>query len=90
MEPLDKPPRFRIQKVKTKYSDQFKANVIMQRFGSLSKTDRVLVSRGYLVKKFNVRLSTIQVWCRKHKKNPGCLWDKYRYKGSKPRKFSQQ
>ena len=42
----EKPPRFRRQKVKAKYSDQFKAEVIYQRFGSYTEVDKIYVSRG--------------------------------------------
>ena len=73
--------------VKTKYSDQFKAEVMYQRFGSYDKVKRCLVSRGYLAKRFNVKFYTIVNWCRRHKRKPGCLWAKHRYAGRPSRKF---
>ena len=87
-EPKEKKPKeFRRQKVVPKYSDQFKAEVMFQRFGSYDDVSKCYVSRGYLAKRFNVKFTTINSWCHKHKRDPGCLWDKYRYKGRPRRKF---
>ena len=81
--------RFRRQKVKTKYSDQFKAEVIFSRFGSYTEVDKIYLSRGQISRKFHVKIATIHSWCQKHRSDPGCLWDMNRFKGKSPRKFSK-
>ena len=59
-------PPFKLRKPMRRYSDNFKANVIYRRFGSLTSTATILARKAELVKYFNVPLSTICYWLRKH------------------------
>ena len=72
---MTKNVKFKVQKVKKKYSPIFKMNVIHRRYGSLDSTQYFSCSRAKLSKIYGVPLGTLHSWIRKHRRVPGCLWN---------------